>query len=114
MFAQTAEKKVFNYLLFIIDPTWISINTGAVICINCSGIHRKLGVHISKVRSLDLDFVPPEVQLVFIYLSLIHLIFQAILKVGNNGVNSIYEANLKPEEKISPNANLYFGLYYFL
>ena len=37
------------------SPTWASINLGILICIECSGIHRNLGSHISKVRSLDLD-----------------------------------------------------------
>lgn len=37
------------------DPTWASVNMGLFICLNCSGIHRKMGVHISKVRSLTLD-----------------------------------------------------------
>ena len=36
-------------------PDWASINLGILICIECSGIHRNLGSHISKVRSLDLD-----------------------------------------------------------
>lgn len=36
-------------------PDWASINLGILVCIECSGIHRSLGVHVSKVRSLTLD-----------------------------------------------------------
>jgi hypothetical protein len=32
------------------DPDWASLNLGVLLCIECSGIHRQLGVHISKVR----------------------------------------------------------------
>lgn len=41
-----------------IDPDWASLNLGTLVCIECSGIHRNLGSHISRVRSLDLDEWP--------------------------------------------------------
>lgn len=44
-----------RYSLYFIGPDWASINLGIVMCIECSGVHRSLGVHISKVRSLTLD-----------------------------------------------------------
>lgn len=43
-----------------VDPDWASITFGILVCIKCSGIHRSLGVHLSKVRSLTLDFWNPE------------------------------------------------------
>ncbi|XP_076939992.1 putative ADP-ribosylation factor GTPase-activating protein AGD11 [Bidens hawaiensis] len=37
------------------DPKWVSVNLGACVCIKCSGAHRSLGVHISKILSVNLD-----------------------------------------------------------
>lgn len=37
------------------DPDWASLNLGVLVCIQCSGVHRRLGVHVSKVRSGALD-----------------------------------------------------------
>ncbi|KAI5952321.1 AGE2 [Candida jiufengensis] len=37
------------------NPRWASWSLGCFICIRCSGIHRSMGTHISKVKSVDLD-----------------------------------------------------------
>ena len=39
----------------VADATWLSTNFGVIICIECSGIHREMGVHVSKIQSLTLD-----------------------------------------------------------
>ncbi|KAM8889290.1 arf-GAP with coiled-coil, ANK repeat and PH domain-containing protein 2-like isoform 12-T12 [Synchiropus picturatus] len=61
------------------DPRWASINLGITLCIQCSGIHRSLGVHFSKVRSLTLDTWEPE-------------LLKLMCELGNGVVNQIYEA----------------------
>ncbi|XP_060801734.1 centaurin-gamma-1A isoform X2 [Amyelois transitella] len=64
------------------DPDWASLNLGVLICIECSGIHRNLGSHISRVRSLDLDEWP-----------LGHV--SVMVSMGNALANSIWEADLR-------------------
>jgi Arf-GAP with SH3 domain, ANK repeat and PH domain-containing protein len=73
---------------------WVSINLGIIICIECGGIHRSLGTHISKVRSLTLD--PNAFTLDVIEL---------LLKVGNHIANMVWEARLDTSLKPSPNSN---------
>uniref|UniRef100_A0A8C8D0J4 Arf-GAP with coiled-coil, ANK repeat and PH domain-containing protein n=1 Tax=Oncorhynchus tshawytscha TaxID=74940 RepID=A0A8C8D0J4_ONCTS len=60
------------------DPRWASINLGILLCIECSGIHRSLGVHCSKVRSLTLDSWEPE-------------LLKLMCELGNSVINHIYE-----------------------
>ncbi|DBA92660.1 hypothetical protein WJX77_012156 [Trebouxia sp. C0004] len=62
-------------------PTWASVNLGLFVCLNCSGIHRSLGTHLSKVRSTTLDTWLPE-QVEF------------ISKLGNVRANNYWEARL--------------------
>ncbi|KAI9137256.1 hypothetical protein BKA69DRAFT_937576 [Paraphysoderma sedebokerense] len=41
-------------------PRWASYNLGVFLCIRCGGLHRKLGTHISRVKSITLDSWTPE------------------------------------------------------
>lgn len=47
-----------------VDPTWLSTNLGILTCIECSGIHRELGVHYSRIQSLTLDVLSTSELLV--------------------------------------------------
>ncbi|XP_006869478.1 PREDICTED: arf-GAP with coiled-coil, ANK repeat and PH domain-containing protein 2 [Chrysochloris asiatica] len=64
------------------DPRWASINLGITLCIECSGIHRSLGVHFSKVRSLTLDTWEPE-------------LLKLMCELGNDAINRVYEAKVE-------------------
>ena len=37
------------------SPSWANINLGVFVCINCSGCHREIGVHVTKIKSVNLD-----------------------------------------------------------
>lgn len=50
------ENVIFNFsYISLADPTWLATNLGVLLCIECSGIHRDMGVHISRIRSIELD-----------------------------------------------------------
>ena len=73
---------------------WVSINLGIVLCIECSGIHRSLGTHISKIRSLTLDTTSFTTDIV-----------ELLLLVGNRISNMIWEASLAPSSKLTPQSS---------
>ncbi|XP_062375234.1 stromal membrane-associated protein 1 isoform X4 [Sardina pilchardus] len=62
-------------------PRWASWNLGVFICIRCAGIHRNLGVHISRVKSVNLDQWTPEQM-------------QSVQDMGNTRARQLYEAHL--------------------
>ena len=78
------------------NPEWCSLNLGVIICIECSGIHRSLGSHVSKVRSLTMDNLHPNNI--------------ALLQTfGNQQVNPIWEATFEPN--CGWESNGYWGGY---
>ena len=42
-----------------LDTDWGSVNHGTLICLDCAGKHRSLGVHVSFVRSIHMDTWTP-------------------------------------------------------
>lgn len=72
-------------------PRWASTNLGCFICIRCSGIHRNMGTHISKVRSVTLDKWSKE-QVDF------------FKNYGNKACNRYYEERL-PDDFRRPNVS---------
>uniref|UniRef100_A0ABK0LSX5 ArfGAP with GTPase domain, ankyrin repeat and PH domain 1 n=1 Tax=Rattus norvegicus TaxID=10116 RepID=A0ABK0LSX5_RAT len=70
------------------NPNWASLNLGALMCIECSGIHRNLGTHLSRVRSLDLDDWPME-------------LIKVMSSIGNELANSVWEEGSQGRTKPS-------------
>ncbi|KAL4152267.1 hypothetical protein PRNP1_009201 [Phytophthora ramorum] len=62
------------------DSIWASTTLGAFLCIHCAGAHRKLGVQLSRVKSLHLDTWTDEEV--------------AAMKGGNKSVNEVYSKYL--------------------
>ena len=73
-------------------PNWLNINWLTMICIDCSSIHRSLGVQISKIRSFELDNISNE------YLELLTIIKQ-------KEINHILEEKIIDNEKPKINSS---------
>ncbi|XP_064596881.1 arf-GAP with SH3 domain, ANK repeat and PH domain-containing protein 2-like isoform X3 [Liolophura sinensis] len=73
------------------DPEWLSTNLGVLVCLECVGIHREMGVHISRTQSMVID-----------ELSTSQLLLARV--VGNTGFNDIMEATLHPSQKPDVNS----------
>ncbi|KAK9807526.1 hypothetical protein WJX72_001570 [[Myrmecia] bisecta] len=66
------------------DPDWASLNLGVLLCIECSGIHRRLGVQVSKVRSLTLDVKVWDAP-----------VMAMMEGIGNEAANEVWEEQLR-------------------
>uniref|UniRef100_A0A8C6UY48 ArfGAP with SH3 domain, ankyrin repeat and PH domain 1b n=1 Tax=Neogobius melanostomus TaxID=47308 RepID=A0A8C6UY48_9GOBI len=76
------------------DPKWLSTNLGILTCIECSGIHREMGVHISRIQSMELDKLGTSELLL-------------AKNVGNSSFNEIMEGNLpSPSPKPNPSSDM--------
>lgn len=75
------------------DATWLSTNFGIIVCIECSGIHRDLGVHISRIQSLVLDNVGTSQLLLARFMT-------------NQNFNDIMEAKLPIGNKPTPESTM--------
>ena len=64
------------------SPTWASLNLGVFVCIKCSGCHREIGVHITKIKSVELDLWPSKALTDF-------------SKINNEIANAYWEYDLK-------------------
>lgn len=73
------------------DPTWLSTNLGVLTCIQCSGVHRELGVRFSRMQSLTLDLLGPSELLL-------------ALNIGNTRFNEVMEAQLPSHGGPKPSA----------
>uniref|UniRef100_A0A8C3WUT7 Arf-GAP with SH3 domain, ANK repeat and PH domain-containing protein 3 n=1 Tax=Catagonus wagneri TaxID=51154 RepID=A0A8C3WUT7_9CETA len=73
------------------DPTWLSTNLGVLTCIQCSGVHRELGVRFSRIQSLTLDLLGPSELLL-------------ALNIGNTRFNEVMEAQLPSHGGPKPSA----------
>ncbi|KNC83464.1 hypothetical protein SARC_04273 [Sphaeroforma arctica JP610] len=82
------------------DNTWASINLGILLCIECSGVHRKIGTHISKVRSMTLDRWDDSLMQVSICINGVNGNRMMMLAIGNTNLNSVYLSGVDDTDEL--------------
>lgn len=83
---------------YSIDATWLSTNFGIIVCIECSGVHRDLGVHISRIQSLTLDRLTTSQLLLARH-------------IGNQAFNEVMERTLSDRDKPTPDSTMYAEVF---
>eukprot|EP01105_Mastigella_eilhardi_P004924 TRINITY_DN1662_c4_g1_i1.p1 TRINITY_DN1662_c4_g1~~TRINITY_DN1662_c4_g1_i1.p1 ORF type:complete len:877 (+),score=223.18 TRINITY_DN1662_c4_g1_i1:199-2631(+) len=66
-------------------PDWVSMNLGVLLCLGCSAVHRKVSVPTTKVRSMTLDHLEPELLLMF-------------ASLGNAAANTVWQCRMTPAD----------------
>lgn len=75
------------------NPTWASVNIGVLVCTACSGVHRSLGVHISFIQSVKMDYWTEEAAAAFV----------DAIGGPNAALNEIYEYHV-PRGYVKPHS----------
>ncbi|ODN82778.1 hypothetical protein L202_01055 [Cryptococcus amylolentus CBS 6039] len=72
------------------SPRWASVNLGIFLCVGCASVHRKLGTHHSRVKSVTLDSWSRDQ-------------ISTMRSIGNTASNAIYN----PNERLHPPPSSY-------
>lgn len=72
------------------NPQWAAVSYGALLCLQCSGHHRSMGVHVSCVRSVTMDEWTPK-----------HVL--QLLEGGNDQLRSFFTRHHLTQEALTDN-----------
>eukprot|EP01106_Pelomyxa_sp_JSP_P001416 TRINITY_DN1215_c0_g1_i1.p1 TRINITY_DN1215_c0_g1~~TRINITY_DN1215_c0_g1_i1.p1 ORF type:complete len:155 (+),score=16.04 TRINITY_DN1215_c0_g1_i1:130-594(+) len=82
------------------NPKWASPKLGVFVCLRCAGVHRSIGVHVSRILSISLDSWTPQQ-------------FSMMQRVGNLNGALVWESGL-PEGFVRPDADKWNALSEFV